>query len=148
MSDARLNPEAPPSPQHVALHRADYRPPDWLVPEVGLEFSLDANRSRVRSTLTVRRNGAHQRPLRLAGGELVPLSVLVDGNKAEWRIDGATLEIDIAGDAATVISEVILDPAANRQLMGLYQSGGILCTQCESEGFRRIAFHQIGRAHV
>ena len=141
MSDARLNPEAPPSPQHVALHRADYRPPDWLVPEVGLEFSLDANRSRVRSTLTVRRNGAHQRPLRLAGGELVPLSVLVDGNKAEWRIDGATLEIDIAGDAATVISEVILDPAANRQLMGLYQSGGILCTQCESEGFRRIAFH-------
>ena len=141
MSDARLNPEAPPSPQHVALHRADYRPPDWLVPEVGLEFSLDANRSRVRSTLTVRRNGDHQRPLRLAGGELVPLSVLVDGNKAEWRIDGATLEIDIAGDAATVISEVILDPAANRQLMGLYQSGGILCTQCESEGFRRIAFH-------
>ena len=141
MSDARLNPEAPPSPQHVALHRADYRPPDWLVPEVGLEFSLDANRSRVRSTLTVRRNGDHQRPLRLAGGELVPLSVLVDGNEAEWRIDGATLEIDIAGDAATVISEVILDPAANRQLMGLYQSGGILCTQCESEGFRRIAFH-------
>ena len=25
--------------------------------------------------------------------------------------------------------------------MGLYASGGILCTQCESEGFRRITFH-------
>ena len=24
--------------------------------------------------------------------------------------------------------------------MGLYESGGILCTQCEAEGFRRITF--------
>ena len=38
MSDARLNPEAPPSPEHVAIYRKDYRPPDWLVPEVALDF--------------------------------------------------------------------------------------------------------------
>ena len=31
-------------------------------------------------------------------------------------------------------------PAANTKLMGLYASGGMLCTQCEAEGFRRITF--------
>ncbi|MDT8280385.1 MAG: aminopeptidase N, partial [Erythrobacter sp.] len=30
--------------------------------------------------------------------------------------------------------------AANTQLMGLYASNGMLCTQCEAEGFRRITF--------
>ena len=38
-------------------------------------------------------------------------------------------------------SEVEIAPGANSKLMGLYLSGGILCTQCESEGFRRITFH-------
>ena len=41
MSDVMLNPEAPTSPEHVAIYRKDYRPPDWLVPEVALEFELD-----------------------------------------------------------------------------------------------------------
>ena len=31
-------------------------------------------------------------------------------------------------------------PAANTKLMGLYASNGMLCTQCEAEGFRRITF--------
>src|SRR3546814_9301900 len=38
-------------------------------------------------------------------------------------------------------SDTVIDPSANTQLMGLYASNGMLCTQCEAEGFRRIAFH-------
>jgi aminopeptidase N len=137
MSDARLNPEAPPSPEHVAVLRKDYRPPDWLVPEVVLDVSLDAERTIVRATLKVERNGDHDRPLRLAGDELELLSV----SGGEWHMDATTLVIAIAGDAATVSTEVAIGPKANSKLMGLYASGGILCTQCESEGFRRITFH-------
>src|SRR5690606_24516580 len=37
-------------------------------------------------------------------------------------------------------TEVHLDPARNTQLMGLYRSNGIWCTQCEPEGFRRITY--------
>jgi aminopeptidase N len=47
----------------------------------------------------------------------------------------------INGNAARVETEVEIAPAANSKLMGLYASGGNLCTQCESEGFRRITFH-------
>jgi len=141
MSDVLDQPEAPTAPEHVAIFRKDYRPPDWLVPEVALEFDLDPDRTRVRSMLTVKRNGEHDRPLRLAGGGLKPLNVRVDGGEARWTMDGDTLVIELAGDEATIETAVEIAPIANSKLMGLYASGGLLCTQCESEGFRRITFH-------
>ena len=139
--DARLNPEAPAEPEHVAIHRKDYRPPAWLVPDVELDLRLDSERTAVQSTLRVSRNGDHDVPLRLAGGGLKPLAVQVDGQEAPWTMDGDTLVIDVPGGEATIETEVEIHPAANSKLMGLYASGGILCTQCESEGFRRITFH-------
>ncbi len=33
-----------------------------------------------------------------------------------------------------------INPSTNTTLMGLYASNGMLCTQCEAEGFRRITF--------
>src|SRR6185295_16986183 len=100
--------EAPPAPTHVAIRREDYRPPDWLVPEI-----------------------------RLDGDELMLVSVEADG---EHRMDGPQLVIDLAGERATIETEVEISPSANTKLMGLYASGGMLCTQCEAEGFRRITF--------
>jgi aminopeptidase N len=130
----------PIAPAHNAVRREDYRPPDWLVPEIALEFELDPDRTRVRATLGVIRNGSHDRPLRLDGDELTPLSVMVDGGEARWSMDGPALVVTIDGDSATVETLVELAPAANSKLTGLYASGGMLCTQCESEGFRRITF--------
>ena len=139
--DARLNPEAPVSPVHFATLRSDYRPPDWWVREVALDVALDPAATRVRGRLSVERNGKHDRPLRLAGDGLLPVSVSVEGGAADWSMDGGTLVIAIDGAAAEIATEVEISPDANSKLMGLYASGGILCTQCESEGFRRITFH-------
>ena len=47
--DAQTAPEAPPSPAHLAIRREDYRPPDWLVPEIRLEFDLDTPEGRENS---------------------------------------------------------------------------------------------------
>jgi aminopeptidase N len=140
MADVRTAtaaPEAPVSPTHVAIRREDYRPPDWLVPDIRLDFDLNADRTRVRATLNVERNGGHNRPLRLDGDGLKMVSVKSDG---EWRMEGPQLVIELTGDRATVQTEVEIDPTANTRLMGLYASGGMLCTQCEAEGFRRITF--------
>src|SRR4249919_2896228 len=141
MSDVLDQPEAPVTPEHVAIYRSDYLPPDWLVPDVSLEFELDPERSLVRSTLTVARNGDHDRPLKLAGNGLEPLSVRVDHGDAPWTMVGEALVVELPGDSATIEIAVEIIPSANTKLMGLYASGGILCTQCESEGFRRITFH-------
>ena len=126
------------APQTIRL--ADYRAPDWLVPEVALTFALDAARTRVTARLTVTRNGTHDRPLVLDGEELTLVSVTVDRVAVDAMPAGSKLTLAIAGDHAVVETVVEIAPAANTKLMGLYASGGILCTQCEAEGFRRITF--------
>ncbi len=138
--DVRVSPQAPPAPNHAEIRRADYRPPDWLVPEIELSFDLDTEVTRVRARLSVERNGDHDRPLRLDGDDLTPLRVSVDGAEAQWHMDGPALVIEIAGKSAKIETEVEIRPAANSKLMGLYASNGMLCTQCEAQGFRRITF--------
>jgi aminopeptidase N len=133
MLDAQNAPAAP-----NVIRREDYQPPDWLVPEIALGFQLDAERTRVRSTLTVERNGAHDRPLRLNAEALNVVSVKVDGVETAFTYEQDLLTVPVASASAIVETLVEIGPRANTQLMGLYESGGILCTQCEAEGFRRI----------
>jgi len=125
----------------IVTRREDYSAPDWLVPDIALDFELDPATTRVKAALDVTRNGDHDRPLRLDGDGQVPLSVSVDGNPHnDWRIDGSDLVIDLPAGKHRVETEVEIHPDRNTQLMGLYASGGNLCTQCEAEGFRRITF--------
>ncbi|MBI1402861.1 MAG: aminopeptidase N [Porphyrobacter sp.] len=137
LADAAPTPHAPP-----IILRENYRPFGWLVPEVKLDFDLGITRTRVRSELTVQRNAKAERTdtIRLNGDGLKPISVHVDGAAADWHMDGADLIVPLREDAHLVAIETEIDPAANTQLMGLYASGGMLCTQCEAEGFRRITF--------
>ncbi|HET7316778.1 MAG TPA: hypothetical protein VFI88_05075, partial [Sphingomicrobium sp.] len=65
MADVRVNAEAPQSPKHVEIRREDYRPPDWLVPEIALNFTLGIDKTSVQAKLTVERNGEHDRALLL-----------------------------------------------------------------------------------
>ncbi|MGN6818676.1 MAG: aminopeptidase N [Sphingomonas sp.] len=121
--------------------REDYQAPDWLVPDIALDVDLDPATTRVRAALDVTRNGDHDRPLRLDGGGFSPLSVSVDGNPHnDWRMEDDQLVIDLPTGRHRVETEVEIHPDRNTQLMGLYASGGNLCTQCEAEGFRRITF--------
>ena len=130
----------PVHPGHM-VRRENYRPPDWLVPDVALDFDLSPSLTRVRAQLSIKRNGEHDRALILDGEGLTPLSVTVDGQAInDWRLEDGRLVIALASDAAVVETEVELVPERNTQLMGLYASGGLLCTQCEAQGFRRIAF--------
>ena len=135
MIDAQTAPALP-----RVTRREAYRPPAWLVPSIALDFALDPATTRVRAVLQVTRNGVHREPLRLDGDGLTPLIVTADGAAVEWRLDDGALVLDLPGDTHEITTEVVIAPQANTQLMGLYASGGLLCTQCEAEGFRRITF--------
>src|SRR5581483_10187908 len=102
------------------IRRLDYAPPDWLVPEIALDFSLDAARTLVTARLTVRRNGDHRRPLRLDGNEIAPLAVTIDGGEGAWSVDGEQLVILLEGDEHRIETQVAISPKANTKLMGLY----------------------------
>ena len=146
-SDPVDNPQtadaAPPPRSAPVIQRADYTPPGWLVPEIALEFMLGIDHTDVRSRLKVTRNpaGAGADTIRLNGDGIAAQAVRVDGAPVnDWRMDGADLLIDLPGEAHEIEIETRVQPVANSQLMGLYASGGMLCTQCEAEGFRRITF--------
>ncbi len=55
-------------------------------------------------------------------------------------MDGNDLVVSLEGDSHELTITTIIDPSANTALMGLFASNGMLCTQCEAEGFRRITF--------
>jgi aminopeptidase N len=137
LADAAPTPHEPP-----VIRREDYLPFPWLVPTTRLDFRLGLEATRVTATLTVERNPAADASpeLRLNGDSLTAQSVTVDGAPAEWRMDGPDLVVTLPGAKHTVEVVTQIDPSANTQLMGLYASTGMLCTQCESEGFRRITF--------
>ena len=138
MTDASSSPVPP-----VTIHRSDYRPPEWQVPDIALDFALGLDATRVGTALSVVRHADAPTPLTLRGDGLTPLAVRVDGESwNDWHMEGADLIVDL-GDRTHAVVEVdtAIDPAANTQLMGLYASNGMLCTQCEAEGFRRITFH-------
>ncbi|MDP5103161.1 MAG: aminopeptidase N, partial [Erythrobacter sp.] len=115
----------------------------WLVPTTKLDFQLGLEATRITAILQVERNPAAEpsHELRLEGDGLTAISVMVDdAPAADWRMDGSDLFVTLASDKHVVAIVTQIDPAANTQLMGLYASGGMLCTQCEAEGFRRITF--------
>ncbi|WP_420606806.1 aminopeptidase N [Novosphingopyxis sp.] len=133
----------------TVIRREDYRPPAWLVPDIVLDFDLGIEDTVVHANLKVERNPAAggpddrgKEPLRLKGDGIEPVEVLVDGDRInDWRLEGGDLVLPLPADAHHVSITTALKPSENTQLMGLYASGGMLCTQCEAEGFRRIAFH-------
>ncbi|WP_068086285.1 aminopeptidase N [Novosphingobium rosa] len=142
--DAQTSPSAPAAPQApTVIRREDYQPPVWLVSEVDLDFHLGLEATRVTSLLRVQRNpdGSGEGTIRLNGDGLTPLVVKVDDVvRNDWRLEGEDLLIDLPDDSHEISIVTQIHPAANSQLMGLYASGGMLCTQCEAEGFRRITY--------
>ncbi|MBS0409545.1 MAG: aminopeptidase N, partial [Proteobacteria bacterium] len=129
------------TPQPIRL--ADYTPPDFLIDEVRLDFDLQPKATRVKATLAIRRNGDHDRPLRLNGERLKPVSVALDGRalaEGERQIDAEWLTVPGVPAAFSLETEVEIDPDGNKALEGLYMSAGRFCTQCEAEGFRKITW--------
>ena len=127
------------------VHLKDYRPPDWLVETVSLDFALHPTQTKVRAMLALRPNpAAAVAPLVLDGDALTLIGL---------RLDGAALPPDsyvATPDSLTIAQvpnrpftleiETLVDPTANTQLSGLYRTSGNYCTQCEAEGFRRITY--------
>ncbi len=131
-------------PRPIALK--DYSEPDFWIDEVHLDVDLAPEATQVRSTLAVRPNV--NRPardnLRLDGEGLELLEVHLNGEKLgpnRYQADEGGLTImDVPSGAFTLTTVSRCNPAANTALTGLYLAGGIFCTQCEAEGFRRITY--------
>ena len=133
----------------MAVHRrVDYRPPAFLIDTVALELDLDPGATLVTGRLAFRRNPAaaaadRAAPLMLDGEQQSDVSVELDGAPLppeRWTVDAARLTVAAPPDAGTLVVRSRIAPLRNVSLEGLYVSSNVFCTQCESEGFRRITY--------
>ncbi|MFP5505010.1 MAG: aminopeptidase N [Gammaproteobacteria bacterium] len=136
---------SPQSPQPVTIRLSDYRPPDFRIERVDLDFELDAARTRVVARLWLERTAgaAPDAPLVLHGERLELESLHLDGRALsgdDCRTDAEGLTIDRVPDRFELRIVTRIRPQDNTELSGLYTSSGNFCTQCEAEGFRRITY--------
>ena len=142
----------------------DYAPPPFLVDSIDLDFDLAGDECLVTSTLEIRRapGTPADTALVLDGTALELVSLELDGGTLaanEYGLEDDRLVIPasrLAGSGNTdtpgtgpettapapfrLTLRTRIFPKRNSTLKGLYESNGILCTQCEAEDFRRITF--------
>ncbi|NNE06028.1 MAG: aminopeptidase N, partial [Xanthomonadales bacterium] len=128
-----------------AIYRKDYTPYPWTLESVSLHFSIEADATRVRARISLARvpGGESTTALVLDGKDLELKSISIDGKNldaSQYRIEGEQMIISEVPSSCILESEVLINPAANTALEGLYQAGDFLLTQCEAEGFRKITW--------
>ncbi|TCL76197.1 aminopeptidase N [Rhizobium sp. BK251] len=133
--------------QGQVVNLADYRPTDFVLERVDLTFELDPTATKVEARLIFhRREGSDLKAsLVLDGDELSLAGLLLDqvempAEQYTATADSLTVRDLPAAAPFELTITTIINPEANTQLMGLYRTGGVYCTQCEAEGFRRITY--------
>ena len=128
----------------ASVRLADYRPWPFVLSTIRMDVDIRAEDVVVSSRLELTpQEGADT--LELWGVDLEICSIRLDG---EELADAAYSYVDQRLSITSLPVEPFvletccrIDPYNNSSLEGLYASGGLLSTQCEAEGFRRITFH-------
>lgn len=125
-----------------SILRNDYQPYPYQIPYLHLQFFLNFNQTKVCSRFTVYTKKPST-TLVLDGEELTLVSIRVDGmtlSADQYQLTDTHLHLSLTNTEHLIEIESICEPEKNTTLMGLYQSGRQLFTQCEAEGFRRITW--------
>lgn len=130
------------------IYLKDYQPPHFYIEQTHLSFDLYEEYAQVDSRLVMRRNTTghpeYQGPLVLVGQQLELLHVKLDGcelNSDAFAVEGDNLSVFELPESFELEITTRIEPQNNTALEGLYKSGGMFCTQCEAEGFRRITYY-------
>ena len=135
-------------PQEIFLK--DYTKPEFSLPKIHLEFDLYDEYALVKNTSEFKFCGRSQEysptDLKLNGTNLELISVKINnteisGKNNEYEISEEFLTLKNVPEYFTLETVVKIYPEKNKQLMGLYMSDGMFCTQNEPEGFRNITYH-------
>ena len=122
----------------------DYTKPDYLIPNVVLNFTLGSDSSLVVAELEIeRRQGVENSSLVLDGEKFELIELKLNGQTIDqhhYTVNERSLTIDEVPEKFSLQITTKLLPHQNSELSGLYQSSGNFCTQCEAEGFRRITY--------
>ncbi len=128
------------------IYLNEYKVPPYLIDTVDLEIALGEDATIVTSKLIMNANTAstESNPDLILTGEMLELiSIALDGKQLtaeQFQKTDASLTILSVPSTFTLEIKTRIKPQENTALIGLYQSSGNFCTQCEAQGFRRITY--------
>ena len=128
-----------------SIKLSDYVEYPFLIPSIYLDFDIGTDYVVVQSSMIIKPKKKESSKLVLKGNQIKLLSISINGKELKL------LEYSISDKGLIIHSPPVsefelkirsqIDPFRNTSLEGLYLSSGMLTTQCEAEGFRRICFH-------
>ena len=128
-----------------SIKLSDYVEYPFLIPSIYLDFDIGTDCVVVQSSMIIKPKKKESSKLILQGNQIKLLSISINGKELklpEYSISDKGLIIHsppVSEFELKIRSQI--DPFRNTSLEGLYLSSGMLTTQCEAEGFRRICFH-------
>ena len=128
-----------------SIKLSDYVEYPFLIPSIYLDFDIGTDCVVVQSSMIIKPKKKEPSKLILQGNQIKLLSISINGKELklpEYSISDKGLIIHsppVSEFELKIRSQI--DPFRNTSLEGLYLSSGMLTTQCEAEGFRRICFH-------
>ena len=123
----------------------DYKVFDYEIPNIFLDFIIEEEMVTVKTKLKLIKKNKNIKNLILDGIGIYLKKLYLDETLLEnkhYSTESKTLIINnINKEIFTLTIIGIIKPKENISLLGMYESNGIITTQCEAEGFRRITYH-------
>lgn len=126
------------------IYLKDYQPPLFQIVSIDLKFDLFDDKTLVQSTLLCKKLNKDQQLLVLHGEKLLLRTIKLDDRVLsvnEYQVDSKSLSIFNVPEQFHLEITTEIYPDKNTELAGLFCSKALFCTQCESEGFRRITYY-------
>ncbi len=127
------------------IYLKDYKPFPYIVKHIDLNFDIHDGYTVVTARTEFEKPHNCKDELFLNGEDMDLLSIKINeetlpGKRYTKTAEGLTILAPEEKDFTLEITTRI-QPEKNTRLEGLYKSGDTYCTQCESEGFRRITYY-------
>ncbi len=122
----------------------DYKSFDYEIPNIFLDFIIEDTKVIVITELKLIKKNKNINTLVLDGIDILVKKIYLDESllgENNYLIQKNRLLIkSIFKETFTIKIQGTINPKENFSLLGMYESNGIITTQCEAEGFRRISY--------
>ena len=127
------------------IHLNDYKQFDYSIPLIKLNIIINKNNVNIISEFLLIKENIFVNYISLKGRDIeinkiyLNNMVLKDNLYSKKEDELVIKNIDDKESILRIESSIM--PKDNISLLGMYESNGIITTQCEAEGFRKICFH-------
>lgn len=132
-------------PKDNFTYLSGYSQYPFLIPKINLRFTIRELDIEVVNEMYIERVNKGTQKIVLKGIDIKLVSIHLGNRKlkeTEYKENNEDLEIVTPAEKRFKVTIVgIINPYKNTSLEGLYFSNGLIVSQCEAEGFRRITYH-------